>query len=106
MKRKMRMAPRTYKIENRKGRNWTVTHRVEPARITMAERLRDHCSRHMNDSQAWSLYRRIQIAGGYQETMAETLSRQLEESRAEHNQSATYRRSKAGYQYRVLEGED
>ena len=59
MKRKMRMAPRTYKIENRKGRNWTVTHRVEPARITMAERLRDHCDRHPDDRQAWAVFEKI-----------------------------------------------
>jgi hypothetical protein len=84
MKRKMRMAPRTYKIENRKGRNWTVTHRVEPARITMAERLRDHCVRHIDDLQAWVLYEKIQRAsrGKYQnETFTQTMTRHLQEAK-------------------------
>jgi|8_EtaG_2_1085327.scaffolds.fasta_scaffold23859_3 hypothetical protein len=51
MQRTMRMAPRQTKQVNKKGNkhSTTVSFRVEPARITMKERIEAHCERHPND---------------------------------------------------------
>lgn len=51
MRRQMRLAPRQTKQVNKKGSRHptTVAYRVEPPRITMKERLEDHCRRHPND---------------------------------------------------------